>query len=253
MESYMSNRLQGKRIIITGAVSNIGKEAAKSFVDEGAKVVIGDINEKAGQQTAKEIGAHFIKVDVTQEESVSDFVNSAVKELGGLDVLVQNAGLQRLGKVTDFATSDWDAIFAVNSRAHFFGAKYAVPHLRKSGRGSIINTSSLAGKRGGPGTTAYSSSKGAVIAFGTALALELAPDNIRVNTVCPGWVDTAFNEPAISFMGGRASQEEFVKRVVPLQRQGQSSEIAPLFVYLASDESSYLTAQAIIIDGGIFN
>ena len=249
----MSNRLQGKRIIITGAVSNIGKEAAKSFVDEGAKVVIGDINEKAGQQTAKEIGAHFIKVDVTQEESVSDFVDSAVKELGGLDVLVQNAGLQRLGKVTDLATSDWDAIFAVNSRAHFFGAKYAVPHLRKSGRGSIINTSSLAGKRGGPGTTAYSSSKGAVIAFGTALALELAPDNIRVNTVCPGWVDTAFNEPAISFMGGRASQEEFVKRVVPLQRQGQSSEIAPLFVYLASDESSYLTAQAIIIDGGIFN
>jgi len=249
----MSNRLQGKRIIITGAVSNIGKEAAKSFVDEGAKVVIGDINEKAGQQTAKEIGAHFIKVDVTQEESVSDFVDSAVKELGGLDVLVQNAGLQRLGKVTDLATSDWDAIFAVNSRAHFFGAKYAVPHLRKSGRGSIINTSSLAGKRGGPGTTAYSSSKGAVIAFSTALALELAPDNIRVNTVCPGWVDTAFNEPAISFMGGRASQEEFVKRVVPLQRQGQSSEIAPLFVYLASDESSYLTAQAIIIDGGIFN
>jgi NAD(P)-dependent dehydrogenase (short-subunit alcohol dehydrogenase family) len=249
----MSNRLQGKRIIITGAVSNIGKEAAKSFVDEGAKVVIGDINEKAGRQTAKEIGAHFIQVDVTQEESVSDFVNSAVKELGGLDVLVQNAGLQRLGNVTDFATSDWDAIFAVNSRAHFFGAKYAVPHLRKSGRGSIINTSSLAGKRGGPGTTAYSSSKGAVIAFGTALALELAPDNIRVNTVCPGWVDTAFNEPAISFMGGRASQEEFVKRVVPLQRQGQSSEIAPLFVYLASDESSYLTAQAIIIDGGIFN
>ncbi|MGF6596694.1 NAD(P)-dependent dehydrogenase (short-subunit alcohol dehydrogenase family) [Paraburkholderia sp. GAS448] len=249
----MSNRLQGKRIIITGAVSNIGKEAAKSFVDEGAKVVIGDINEEAGQQTAREIGAHFIKVDVTQEESVSDFVDSAVEELGGLDVLVQNAGLQRLGKVTDFAASDWDAIFAVNSRAHFFGAKYAVPHLRKSGRGSIINTSSLAGKRGGPGTTAYSSSKGAVIAFSTALALELALDNIRVNAVCPGWVDTAFNEPAISFMGGRASQEEFVKRVVPLQRQGQSSEIAPLFVYLASDESSYLTAQAITIDGGIYN
>jgi NAD(P)-dependent dehydrogenase (short-subunit alcohol dehydrogenase family) len=253
MERHMSNRLQGKRIIITGAVSNIGKEAAKSFVDEGAKVVIGDINEKAGQQTAKEIGANFIKVDVTQEESVSDFVDSAVKELGGLDVLVQNAGLQRLNKVTDLAASDWDAIFAVNSRAHFFGAKYAVPHLRKSGRGSIINTSSLAGKRGGPGSTAYSSSKGAVIAFSTALAHELAPDNIRVNTICPGWVDTAFNEPAISFMGGRASLEEFVKRVIPLQRQGQSSEIAPLFVYLASDESSYLTAQAITIDGGIYN
>jgi NAD(P)-dependent dehydrogenase (short-subunit alcohol dehydrogenase family) len=249
----MSNRLQGKRIIITGAVSNIGKEAAKSFVEEGAKVVIGDINEKIGQDTAREIGAHFIKVDVTQEESVSAFVESAVNELGGLDVLVQNAGLQRIGKVTEFAASDWDAIFAVNSRAHFFGAKYAVPHLRKSGKGSIINTSSLAGKRGGPGVTAYSASKGAVIAFTTALALELAPDNIRVNAICPGWVDTAFNEPAIGFMGGRTSQEEIVKQIVPLQRQAQSSEMAPLYVYLASDESSYMTAQSINIDGGVFN
>src|SRR5260370_4203813 len=159
MESYMSNRLQGKRIIICGDVSNLGKEAAKSFVDEGAKVVIGDINENAGQQTAKEIGAHFIKVDVTQEESVSDFIDSAVKELGGLDVLVQNAGLQRLGKVTDFATSDCDAIFAVTSRAPFFSANYAVPHLRNSGRGSILNTSSLPAHPGGPGTTPYSSSK----------------------------------------------------------------------------------------------
>jgi NAD(P)-dependent dehydrogenase (short-subunit alcohol dehydrogenase family) len=249
----MSNRLQGKRIIITGAVSNIGKEAAKSFVEEGAKVVIGDINEKIGQETARELGAFFVKVDVTQEASVSAFVESAVNELGGLDVLVQNAGLQRIGKVTEFAASDWDAIFAVNARAHFFGAKYAVPHLRRSGKGSIINTSSLAGKRGGPGVTAYSASKGAVIAFSTALALELAPDNIRVNTICPGWVDTAFNEPAIGFMGGKASQEEIVKQIVPLQRQAQSFEMAPLYVYLASDESSYMTAQAIVIDGGVYN
>src|ERR1700676_5318323 len=229
----MVDRLRGKRIIITGAVNNIGREAAQQFVNEGARVVVADIDVAAGRRTADELGSgtHFIKADVTKEDEVCDLVEKGVAWLGGLDVLVQNAGVQHSGFVTDFDASKWDALFAVNARGHFFGAKYAIPHLRKSGKGSIINTSSLAGKRGGPGTTAYSSSKGAVIAFGTALALELAPDNIRVNTVCPGWVDTAFNEPAISFMGGRASQEEFVKRVVPLQRQGQSSEIAPLFVY----------------------
>ena len=249
----MANRLSGKRIVITGAANNIGKEAAMQFVREGASVAIGDIDEKLGQATADELGAHFFKVDVTVEASVKDFIEAAVKKLGGLDVLVQNAGLQRSGSVTEFSAKDWDALFAVNTRAHFFGAKYAIPHLRKSGKGSIINTSSLAGQRGGPGLTAYSASKGAVIAFGTALAMELAPDNIRVNTVCPGWVDTAFNQPAIDFMGGRSTQDDVVKRVVPLQRQAQSSEIAPLFVYLASDESSYVTAQAMTIDGGVYN
>jgi NAD(P)-dependent dehydrogenase (short-subunit alcohol dehydrogenase family) len=249
----MANRLKDKRIIITGAVNNIGKEAASLFVEEGARVCIGDIDDKAGQSTAKELGATFIKVDVTQEDAVKSFIERSVASLGGLDVLVQNAGLQRSGRITEFHASEWDALFAVNSRAHFFGAKHAVPHLRRAGKGSIINTSSLAGQRGGTGLTAYSASKGAVIAFSTALAMELAPDNIRVNTICPGWVDTPFNQPAIDFMGGRVSQEEVVRRIVPLQRQAQPAEIAPLFVYLASDESSYVTAQAITIDGGVYN
>ena len=249
----MTKRLEGKRIIITGAVNNIGKEAASLFVKEGARVVIGDIDEKAGQKTADELGAMFVRVDVTKEDSVKAFIEKSVELLGGLDVLAQNAGLQRSGLVTDFSAVDWDALFAVNSRAHYFGAKYAVPHLRRSGHGSIINTSSLAGQRGGTGLTAYSASKGAVIAFSTALAMELAPDNIRVNTICPGWVDTPFNNPAINFMGGRETQEEIIRKMVPLQRQAASSEIAPLFVYLASDESSYMTAQALTIDGGVYN
>jgi dihydroanticapsin dehydrogenase len=251
----MAGRLDKKRIIITGGVNNIGKEAARNFVAEGAKVVIGDINEAAGRATVAEFGpnTHFVKVDVTDEASVRQFIESAVAWLGGLDVLCQNAGLQHSGAVTDFDAKRWDAIFAVNSRAHFFGAKHAIPHLRKSGKGSIINTASLAGKRGGPGMTAYSASKGAVIAFGTALAMELAKDNIRVNTICPGWVDTAFNQPAIDFMGGRAQQEKVVQQIVPLGRQAIPSEIAPLFVYLASDESSYMTAQALTIDGGVYN
>lgn len=251
----MTGRLAGKRILLTGGVNNIGKEAATHFVREGARVVIGDIDEARGERTASELGAsaHFLAVDVTQEDAVRKFVEQGAAWLGGLDVLAQNAGLQHSGFVTDFDASRWDALFAVNSRAHFFGAKYAVPHLRKAGKGSIINTSSLAGQRGGPGMTAYSASKGAVIAFSTALAMELAKDNIRVNVICPGWVDTAFNQPAINLMGGVEKQHEVVKAIVPLGRQAVASEIAPLFVYLASDESSYMTAQAITIDGGVYN
>lgn len=250
----MTDRLKGKRIIITGAVSNIGKEAVRAFVTEGARVVIGD-RDPSGAKTAEEFGAavRFVQVDVTDEQSIKSLIEEGTSWLGGLDVLCQNAGLQHSGSITEFDAAKWDALFAVNARAHFFGAKHAVPYLRSSGKGSIVNTSSLAGKRGGPGLVAYSASKGAVIAFTTALAMELAPDNIRVNAICPGWVDTAFNNPAINFMGGRQSQEKAVASIVPLGRQATSSEIAPLFVYLASDESSYMTAQSITIDGGVYN
>lgn len=250
----MAGRLSGKRIIITGAVSNIGRAAVRAFVAEGARVVIGDRNE-AGAATAGELGeaARFVKVDVTSEDSVRALIEEGANWLGGLDVLCQNAGLQHSGAVTEFDASRWDALFAVNSRAHFFGAKYAVPLMRRNGKGSIINTSSLAGKRGGAGMTAYSASKGAVIAFTTALAMELAGDNIRVNAICPGWVDTAFNQPAIDFMGGVEAQAKAIADVVPMGRQAQPEEIAPMFVYLASDESSYMTAQAITIDGGVYN
>ena len=251
----MTGRLHGKRIIITGAVGNIGKEALRAFVAEGARVVLGDRDEISGAAVAAEFGGavRFVAVDVTSEDSVAGLVDAGTDWLGGLDVLAQNAGLQYSGAVADFDALRWDALFAVNARAHFFGAKHAIPHLRKSGGGSIINTSSLAGQRGGPGLAAYSASKGAVIAFTTALALELAPDAIRVNAICPGWVDTAFNKPAIDFMGGEATQRAKIAASVPLGRQATSAEIAPLFVYLASDESTYMTAQAIGIDGGAYN
>ncbi|MFC0397374.1 SDR family NAD(P)-dependent oxidoreductase [Paraburkholderia rhizosphaerae] len=251
----MSGRLSGKRIIITGAIGNIGKEAVRSFVAEGARVVIGDIDEHAGRAVVAEFGGatHFVKVDVSSEASVASLLAQGVEWLNGLDVLAQNAGLQRSGPITGFSQTDWDALFAVNARAHFFGAKHAVAHLKRSGTGSIINMSSLAGKRGGPGLVAYSASKGAVVAFTTALAMELAPDNIRVNAICPGWVDTAFNQPAIDFMGGANVQQQKIAALVPLGRQARAAEIAPLFVYLASDESAYVTAQSFGIDGGVYN
>jgi NAD(P)-dependent dehydrogenase (short-subunit alcohol dehydrogenase family) len=250
----MVGRLEGKRIIITGAVDNIGKEAARAFVREGARVVIGDINDAAGRATAAELGpaTTFIHVDVTDEGSIRDLIDFGVAWLGGLDALCQNAGVQDSGAVTDFDVARWDRVFAVNIRAQFLGAKYAVPHLRKSGKGAIVNMASIAGKRGGAGLTAYSASKGASVAFTNALAKELARDSIRVNAICPGWVDTPFNDPAISFLGGKEAHARVVAGV-PLGRQAKPAEIAPLYVYLASDESSFMTGQAILIDGGVHN
>ncbi len=251
----MKQRLSGKRIIITGAVNNIGKAAVDAFLAEGAKVVIGDIDAERGAAVAAELGSNvkFIRVDVSREDSIEAFINTGVAWLGGLDVLAQNAGVMTSGDITSLDTATFDRVFSVNVRGLFLGAKYAVPHLRQSGGGSIINTASLAGKRGQPGLTVYSASKGAVIAFGTTLALELAPSGIRVNTICPGWVDTAFNDPIVGFMGGRATQDDKVATSVPLGRQGTPAEIAPLFVFLASDESSYVNAQALLADGGAFN
>ncbi len=251
----MSDRLKGKRIIITGAVDNIGKAAVASFVAEGARVVIGDIDADRGVEVAAEFGeaVTFVPVDVSREDSLAALVEAGTDWLGGLDVLAQNAGLQLSWGVEDFDAERFDRLFAVNVRALFLGAKYAVPHLRRSGRGSIINMASIAGKRGGPGLTVYAASKGAVIAFGTTLAIELAPDGIRVNTICPGWIDTAFNDPIVGFIGGGAARDAKVAAQVPLGRQGTPAEIAPLYVYLASDESSYVTAQAILVDGGAYN
>jgi NAD(P)-dependent dehydrogenase (short-subunit alcohol dehydrogenase family) len=250
-------QLQGKVAIITGAATGIGRATALLFAREGASVVVADINEYDAQRTVADIedegaDARFVQTDVSQAEDVQALMERAAEEMGGIDVIVNNAGAQRSGAVTEFEESEWDLLMRVNPRSCFLGAKYGVPYLRERGGGSIVNVSSLAGLKGGPGMTAYSASKGAIIAFTRALAEELAPDNIRANSVCPGWIDTPFNEPAIEFMGGRAQQEEMVQQTVPLKRQGTPEEIAPGILYLASDASSYVTGQELVIDGGFF-
>jgi NAD(P)-dependent dehydrogenase (short-subunit alcohol dehydrogenase family) len=250
-------QLEGKRAIITGGATGIGATTARMFAHEGARVVVADINDEVGGRTVAEIRdgggeAHFIRTDVTRESDVEALVNDGAEALGGLDVLFNNAGAQRSGPITEFAQDQWDLLMAVNPRSCFFGIKHAVPVLRQAGGGSIINMASLAAVKGGAGLTAYSASKGAIVAFTKALAAELAPHNIRVNAVCPGWIDTPFNQPAIDFMGGREEQERIVKQIVPLGRQGTPEEIAPIVVYLASDGSSYMTGQALVIDGGVY-
>jgi NAD(P)-dependent dehydrogenase (short-subunit alcohol dehydrogenase family) len=250
-------QLEGKRAIITGAATGIGATTARMFAQEGARVVVADINDELGGRTAAEIRdgggeAHFIRTDVTRESDVEALVNNGAEALGGLDVLFNNAGAQRSGPITEFPQDQWDLLMAVNPRSCFFGVKHAVPVLRQAGGGSIINMASLAAVKGGAGLTAYSASKGAIVAFTKALSAELAPHNIRVNAVCPGWIDTPFNQPAIDFMGGREEQERIVKQIVPLGRQGTPEEIAPIVVYLASDGSSYMTGQALVVDGGVY-
>lgn len=249
-------QLKGKLTVITGAATGIGRATAQLFAQEGAQVVIADLNEEDAQETVDNINsengkAWFVRADVSRAEDMETFMKSAAELMGGIDVIFNNAGAQRSGAVTDFDESEWDLLMDINPKSCFLGAKYGVPYLRERGGGSIVNMASIAGLKGGPGMTAYSASKGAVVAFTKALAAELAPDNIRVNCVCPGWIDTPFNQPAIEFMGGRTNQEEMVQQTVPLQRQGTPEEIAPGILYLASEASSYMTGKELIIDGGL--
>ena len=251
-------QLEGKLAVITGAATGIGRVTALLFAREGARVVVGDLNEEGAQETVDTVNAEnggerarFVRTDVSRVEDMQALMGGAAEFMGGIDIIVNNAGAQRSGKVTEFEESDWDLLMQVNPKSCFFGAKYGVPYLRERGGGSIVNMASLAGLKGGPGMTAYSASKGAIVAFTKALAAEVAPDRIRVNCVCPGWIDTPFNQPAIDFMGGRSTQDELVNTVVPLQRQGTPDEIAPGMLFLASDASSYMTGQALSIDGGV--
>jgi NAD(P)-dependent dehydrogenase (short-subunit alcohol dehydrogenase family) len=251
----MTERLARKRIIVTGAATGIGRAVAAAAAVEGARVVIADMAEDAGRTTALELGpaVRFIHCDVADETSVASMTAEAVDWLGGLDGLVNNAGLQLAGPLASFETRGWDRLMAVNVRGVFLATRAAVPHFKAASGGSIVNTASLAAKRGGPGISAYAASKGAVMAFTTATALELAPHGIRANSVCPGFIDTPFNQPAIDFMGGRAAQAALIKQMVPLGRQATAEEVAPLYIYLLSDESAYVTAQALSIDGGVYN
>lgn len=251
----MTNRLTGKLVLLTGGVANIGLSILESFVEEGAKVAIVDIDGERGSQVEKRFSGvvKFFRADLSKESDISAVVVQAADWMGGINTLCLNAGIQLSGNVEDFTTEAWDKVFAINVRANFVFIREALVYLREAKKSSVVLMSSLAGKRGAPGLSCYSSSKAAVIGLATTMAIELAKDGVRVNAVCPGWVDTPFNNPVIDFIGGREKQEALIKSFIPLGRQATSEEVAPLFVFLASDESSYITAQAINVCGGVYN
>lgn len=251
----MTDRLRGKRVLLTGGVANIGLEILQAFLAEGATVTLVDIDATRGEALQRELAprVRFIRTDLTDASQIAAAVDAAQDWMGGLDTLVLNAGIQLSGAIDELPVEKWDLTFTINVRANYLLVRAALPHLKAAGKASVVMMSSLAGKRGGPGITAYSASKAAVIGMTNSFALELAPHGIRVNAVCPGWIDTPFNKPIIDFMGGRGAQDTLVARAVPLGRQASPAEVAPMFVFLASDEASYITAQAINIDGGAYN
>ncbi|MCL2335943.1 MAG: SDR family oxidoreductase [Firmicutes bacterium] len=243
-------RLDGKVAIITGATSGIGEAIARLFAKEGAKVVFSARRVEKGKKIEAEIrkaggNAVFVKADVTKKEDIINLVTETLKLFNQIDILVNNAGLGR-----DFVFHEmdevlhFDDIFNLNVKSYFLMSKEVIPHMLEKGKGSIINTASVAAEQGVPMNSSYSASKGAIKQFTRSLALEYAKSGIRVNAVLPG-LTTTEQVPAGSKL------ESILLQAVPMGRAAQPDEIAPGYVYLASDESSFCTGTLLVIDGGI--
>lgn len=241
-------RLSGKVAIVTGAAQGMGAATARLFAAEGAKVALGDVKEDAGAAIAKEIGdaAFFQKLDVSSDDSWRAFTEAAAGKYGGIDVVINNAGLVHFTAIEAFNPADANAILGVNVVGPMLGAKNAVPYMKKRGRGVIVNISSVDGLRGCNGLTLYTASKWAVRGLTKSLAYELGPLGIRVCSVHPGAVDT----PMGNHRQQKGDELNANYKRVPLQRIGQPEEIARASLFVASDEASYITGAEIAVDGG---
>jgi NAD(P)-dependent dehydrogenase (short-subunit alcohol dehydrogenase family) len=245
-------RLEGKVAMISGGARGMGAVEARLFAKEGAKVVIADILEDEGRKLEAEIAtaggkALFVRLDVTSESAWQDAVATAVRCFGTLDVLVNNAGISGRGKVEDTTAEDWDKVMEVNAKGVFLGTKAAIPAMRQAGGGSIINISSQLGLVGTDHSSPqYQASKGAVRLLTKATAIQYAKEGIRVNSVHPGPIVTPMTEAA------RADPERYQMMLsrIPMGRYGQPEEVAYGVLYLASDESAYMTGSELVIDGG---
>ena len=234
-------RLEGKVAIITGAASGIGEATADLFRSEGATVVAADRME----------GVEIVSVDAGSEADVERLVEQTVADHGRLDIMFANAGISGgFASIFEQTSDDWAEILRVNLIGPFLAIKYAAPHMKSVGGGSIIATASVAGLRSGAGGPAYSASKAGVVNLVKVAATQLAGANIRVNAICPGLIETGMTE--LIYDRARAKgQEEQLGRLNPLKRGGEPIEIAQAALFLASDESSYVNGQAIVVDGGL--
>lgn len=251
----MAGRLEGKVALITGGASGQGRAAAVRFAAEGARVALSDVHEEGGVQTmhmVQENGgeAYFVRGDVAAEGSARDMVDAAVRKYGALHILYNNAGIVGANvdsDVTQLSVETWDQILNINLRGIFLCSKYGVPALIQAGGGSVINTASIAGLIGSPfAGHAYTASKGGVIALTRAMAMAYAPHKVRVNALCPGGVET----PMTAHFKVEASQWQHYIDSHPIGRVGTPEDIVHLAVYLASDESSWVTGSIFTIDGG---
>jgi NAD(P)-dependent dehydrogenase (short-subunit alcohol dehydrogenase family) len=254
MEGSMSS-LTGRRALITGGASGIGKATAMLFAREGAAISVVDLDEDGGWKVARAVQdeggrAVFVAADVTLDSDCRRAVQQTVSELGGLDILFNNAGIIRRATVEELAEAEWDQVMAVNVKSIFLMSRYSVPVMANAGGGVIINTASGWGLMGGPRAAAYCASKGAVVLLTKAMAIDHGPQNIRVNCICPGDTDTPMLRDEARQLG--QSAERFLTEAAdrPLGRIGTPDEIAQAVLYLASDASSYVTGTALVVDGG---
>ncbi|MEZ0148343.1 MAG: glucose 1-dehydrogenase [Candidatus Reddybacter sp.] len=243
------NNLQDKVALITGAARGQGAAEARLFAARGAKVVITDVLDEEGKQVAAEIGdaAHYIHLDVTDENSWAAAVKETVAHFGKLNVLVNNAGIVQVKALVDTSVADYMKVIEINQLGVFLGMRSVAGPMKDAGSGSIINISSIDGLIGMSGGSAYCASKFAVRGMTKVAAMELGPDNIRVNSIHPGGIHT----PMITQTGMDESTMNALFGKVPLGRVGQPEEMATLAAYLASDDSSYSTGSEFIADGGL--
>ena len=248
-------RLDGKVSIVTGAASGIGRATAEVFAREGSSVVVADIDEEQGRETVwrvkKDAGeAHFVAVDVTQDEDVERLIGAAVDRYGRLDVLHNNVGIAVGGNVENTSPADWHRVLNTNLASVYRGCHFAIPEMLKTGGGSIVNTSSVQGILGIPDWAAYAAAKGGIIALTKQVAVEYATRNIRVNCVCPAGVRTAMAEKVLAAAPDPEALLKEVTDVYPMRRLADPVEIAYAVLFLASDESSFVTGHSLVADGG---
>jgi meso-butanediol dehydrogenase/(S,S)-butanediol dehydrogenase/diacetyl reductase len=244
--------LSGKVAVVTGASSGIGKATAVRLGEEGCRLLIADINDDAGEQVAQAIrdgGAECVyqHCDVMELEQVELLMSKAMSEFGALQILFNNAGSGTYGKTPDLAPEEWHRLIRVCLDSVYYGCHFAIPHMRQSGGGAIINTASVSGLFGDYGLTAYTAAKGGVVNYTRSLALDHGKDGIRCNAVCPGAIETGLTTDVINTPGHRDNFNE----VIPLGRVGLPEEIASAVAFLASDDASFITGANVVIDGGM--
>jgi NAD(P)-dependent dehydrogenase (short-subunit alcohol dehydrogenase family) len=245
-------RLAGKVALVTGAGSGIGQTAARRFAEEGARVAAADVRGDAARETASELeGAIAVELDVTSGSSVEAGLAAVVEAFGGLDVVVNNAGVTIVGATHEISEDDWDRELDTNLKSIYLVSKAAWPLLRERGGGAIVNTASIAGLWAIPADAAYCASKAGVIMLTKCMALDGAKAAIRVNCVCPGFTETPMIEVYFAAQPDPAESRRFAERLHPLGRLGRPRDIADAMVYLASEEAAWVTGAALVVDGGL--
>jgi NAD(P)-dependent dehydrogenase (short-subunit alcohol dehydrogenase family) len=248
----MMGRLEGKVCVITGSASGMGREAALLFSEEGAKVCVADMNEEAGETTARDCAdAFFCRVDVSDPDSVQEMFRATAERYGGIDVLYNNAGImpEDDASILDTDVDAWQRVQDVNTKGVFLCCKYGIPHLLERGGGSVINVASFVALMGAATSqVSYTASKGAVLSMSRELAVEFAPQGVRVNALCPGPVETPLLMRLFAETPG-ALERRLVH--LPMGRLAQAREIAHGALFLAGDDSSYVTGATFLVDGGL--